>query len=53
MHWACTNLSFSNSVLMEQLEAIQISNELLRGDNASVQKRIDKMQEVHIIISEP
>lgn len=31
---------------MEQLEAIQISNELLRDDNAAFQKRIDKMQEV-------
>eukprot|EP00026_Physarum_polycephalum_P000256 Phypoly_transcript_00256.p1 GENE.Phypoly_transcript_00256~~Phypoly_transcript_00256.p1 ORF type:complete len:1799 (+),score=500.24 Phypoly_transcript_00256:31-5397(+) len=37
----------SNSVLMEQLEAIQISNELLRGDNASIQKKLDKLQEAH------
>jgi hypothetical protein len=35
---------------MEQLEAIQISNELLRGDNAYIQKKLDKMQEVGDII---
>jgi hypothetical protein len=40
------NFLFSNTVLCEQLEAMQISNELLREDNASIQKKLDKMQEV-------